>query len=108
MNDDSPAPGSITIHDEPDESRFVLHAEGSEAELDYRLRGSRLVLVHTEVPEALGGHGLGGRLVRAALLRAERDGLTVVPWCPFARRWLHEHPDEASGVRIDWESRPPG
>ena len=55
----------------------------AEAELDYHLNGSRLVLVHTEVPAALGGHGLGGRLVRAALDRAGREGLTVVPVVPI-------------------------
>ena len=32
--------------------------------------------------------------------------LTVVPWCPYARRWLQEHPDEAAAVKIDWETHP--
>ncbi len=78
----------------------------AEAELDYRLNGSRFILIHTEVPDALSGHGLGGRLVRAALDRAVREGLTVVPWCPFARHWLQEHPDEAARVTLDWEATP--
>ncbi|MBF6555593.1 MAG: N-acetyltransferase [Acidimicrobiales bacterium] len=47
-----------------------------------------MVLIHTEVPEELAGHGVGGRLVRASLDRAAREGLTIVPLCPFARRWL--------------------
>ncbi len=66
-----------------------------------------MLLVHTEVPEAWGGRGIGGRLVRAALARAKANGLTVVPWCPFARRWLQEHPDEAAAVTIDWETPRP-
>jgi predicted GNAT family acetyltransferase len=104
---DSPAPPAVV--DVPDESRFVARGPGAVAELQYHLNGSRLVLIHTEVPDALSGHGLGGRLVRAALDRAEREGLTVVPWCPFARRWLHEHPDEAARVTVDWDTpRPPG
>jgi hypothetical protein len=98
---------SPAIVDAPDESRFVFRGPGAEAELQYHLNGSRLVLIHTEVPDALSGRGLGSRLVRAALDRAERAGLTVVPWCPFARRWLHEHPDEASRVTIDWDMPPP-
>ena len=65
------------------------------------------MLVHTEVPDALAGRGLGGRLVTAALDRAEREGLTVVPWCPFARDWLQRHPDAASRVDIDRESARP-
>jgi|SRR5580704_3796654 predicted GNAT family acetyltransferase len=92
------------IVDAGDESRFVYRDGEAEAELLYHVNGRRLVLVHTEVPDALAGRGLGGRLVTAALDRAEREGLTVVPWCPFARDWLKRHPDAASRVVIDWES----
>jgi predicted GNAT family acetyltransferase len=86
--------------------RFAAEVEGSMARLEYQLDGGRLILVHTEVPEQLGGRGLGGQLVRAGVARAARDGLTLVPWCPYARRWLQEHPDAAGSVRIDW-SEPP-
>ncbi len=95
------------IIDARDESRFVYRDGDTEAELSYHLNGSRLVLIHTEVPDALGGRGLGGRLVTAALERAGREGLTVVPWCPFARDWLERHPDAASRVAIDWGSTRP-
>jgi hypothetical protein len=61
-----------------------------------------LVLVHTGVPEALGGQGIGAELVRAALHRAERDGLTLVPVCPYAREWLEKHPEAVGAVAIDW------
>ncbi len=74
------------------------------AELVYRRRGDRLVLVHTGVPDELGGRGLGGVLVRAAVDRAEAEGLTVVPECPYARAWLEKHPDEAARVAIEWPS----
>ena len=74
-------------------SRFVVREGGAEAELLYVIEGDRMLLVHTEVPPAWGGRGIGGRLVRAALDRAQANSLTVVPWCPFARRWLQEHPD---------------
>ncbi len=88
--------------DNPVASRFELTIDGHLAELVYRLNGQRLVLVHTEVPDALEGHGLGGRLVRAALDRAEAEDLTLVPQCPFARSWLERHPDAAARVKIDW------
>jgi predicted GNAT family acetyltransferase len=72
------------------------------AELVYRLDGERLVLTHTRVPEELGGRGLGGVLVRAAVDRAEAEGLTVVPECTFAKGWLEKHPDDAARISIDW------
>lgn len=84
------------------ESRFVIRLDGAEAELAYRLNGRRIVLIHTEVPATLEGHGLGGRLVRAALRRAAAEGLTVVPWCPFASDFLRRHPDDAAGVNVEW------
>jgi predicted GNAT family acetyltransferase len=79
--------------------RFVAVIDGSMARLDYELDGGRLILVHTEVPQQLGGRGLGGQLVQAGVARAVRDGLTLAPWCPYARKW--------PSVRIDW-SEPPG
>jgi predicted GNAT family acetyltransferase len=95
------------IVDVPSERRFVYREGGALAELQYMVEGDRLVLVHTEVPEKLGGRGLGGRLVRAAIARAARDRLTIVPWCPFARRWLKEHPDATGDVAIDFKTPPP-
>ncbi|MCB0978372.1 MAG: N-acetyltransferase [Acidimicrobiales bacterium] len=91
---------SPNVEDRTDESRFVIEIDGLEAELVYRLADGRLRLVHTGVPEELGGRGIGGRLVRAALDRAAAEGLTVVPSCEFARAWIDKHPDEAARVTI--------
>lgn len=87
-------------------SRFELNLDGHLAELLYRRRADRLVLVHTGVPEALGGRGIGGLLVQAALNRAAGEGLTVVPLCPFARSWLERHPDATAAVNVDWGPPP--
>jgi predicted GNAT family acetyltransferase len=84
------------------EERFELTEDGHRAELIYHVHGDRLTLIHTEVPDELGGRGLGGVLVRAALARAKRDQLTIVPSCPFARSWLEKHRDEIGDVTIDW------
>lgn len=82
--------------------RLVWAQDGSEAELVYRRRGNRLILIHTGVPEALGGQGIAGKLVQAAIEWAELDHLTVVPICAYARKWLSEHPDAATNVEISW------
>jgi uncharacterized membrane protein YoaK (UPF0700 family)/predicted GNAT family acetyltransferase len=106
----APTPDATMVHvndapqvtDNQAESRFELREDGHLAELDYRLNGKRLVLIHTETPVELEGRGLGGRLVAAAVDRAKREGLTVVPLCPFARGWLERHGADASDVTIDW------
>jgi predicted GNAT family acetyltransferase len=94
---------SADVIDNAGESRFEWRADGRLAQLVYRRRADRLVLVHTGVPPELERRGLGGRLVSAAIDRAAREGLTLVPSCPFARGWLERHPEAASRVRIDWD-----
>jgi predicted GNAT family acetyltransferase len=100
--------GAIDVRNDSVGSRLVHEAEGAIAQLVYDREGDRLYLIHTEVPKALGGRGIGGELVRAAMQWARADKLTIVPWCPYARRWLREHPDEASDVAIDWTTLPAG
>jgi len=95
---------SADVIDNTDASRFELRADGRLAELVYRIRGDRLVLLHTGGPLELEGRGIAGRLVTAAVDRADREGLTLVPLCPFARDWLERHPEAASRAVIDWDS----
>jgi predicted GNAT family acetyltransferase len=102
-------PNDAEVVDATGESRFVIRGDGGlEAELVYRVEGDRLELIHTGVPEEWGGRGIGGRLVRAALQRARAKDLTVVPWCPFANRWLLDHPGETAGVAVDSGTPRPG
>jgi predicted GNAT family acetyltransferase len=90
------------VVDNEAKSRLEINTDGVLAELVYHKNGKRLMLVHTEVPDALGGHGLGGKLVLAAVDKAVANGMTVVPLCPYARSWLERHPDAAAKVTIDW------
>lgn len=92
------------VTDNQAESQFEIRADGHPAELSYHRSGNRLALIHTEVPEELEGQGIGGRLVTAAIDRAAREGLTIVPYCPFARRWLQRHPEVAGRATIDWRA----
>jgi uncharacterized protein len=89
------------VTDNQAESRFEIEVGGHVAELQYHRNGNRFVLIHTDVPAELEGHGIGGRLVAAAIGRAARQGLTIVPLCPFARSWVERHPDEAAKVTVD-------
>jgi len=95
---------TVPVTDNQAASRFEIRDDGYLAELRYHRNGKRLALIHTEVPEELEGRGIGGRLVTAAVARAAREGLTIVPYCPFARGWLERHPEVAGQVPIDWRA----
>ena len=79
--------------------RFEIRADEGLAVLQYALADGRLHLMHTEVPEALEGHGYGGALARFALEYARSRRLGVVPLCPFVRSYLERHPEYADLVR---------
>ncbi|MEU6879047.1 GNAT family N-acetyltransferase [Streptomyces sp. NPDC046712] len=54
-----------------------------------------LVAVHTVVEEGNEGKGIAGSLVREFYRTAAREGVPVVPLCPYAAKWAEKHPDEA-------------
>lgn len=99
---------AVVVTDNKDAGRLEARADGQLAELTYRIRAGRLVLIHTEVPAELEGHGIGGRLVEAAIAQANGEGLTIVPICPFARSWLERHPGAAATVPVDWDAQAAG
>lgn len=87
--------------------RYTLVEDGATAVLEFRLADDRLVIEHVVVPDAISGRGVGGALVEAAVARANDEGRTVVPSCPFARRWLRREPDVMAATSIDWAPQGP-
>ena len=82
------------VRNNPTANRYEVWADGELAGYArYVLRPGRISFVHTEVDEAYGGHGLGGRLARAALDDARARGLVVVPYCPFIAGYIERHLD---------------
>jgi predicted GNAT family acetyltransferase len=86
------------VRNNESERRFEITVDGHTAFLKYAMEGGRLNLVHTEVPPELGGKGLGGTLAHAALEYARASQLSVVPSCPFVKRYLEKHPEYAALV----------
>jgi len=88
------ATGDPTVEDAPAQNRYELRLDGRLIGFAaYRRRDSRLVLTHTEVDPSCSGRGFGGKLIGAVLDDAARDGLEVVPLCPFVAHYIDEHPE---------------
>ncbi|WP_425603309.1 GNAT family N-acetyltransferase [Luteimonas endophytica] len=104
MNDPAPAEG---IRHDPAAATFALEADGHRAVLAYEVVDGGMAIVHTGVPAAIGGRGIAGRLVEAALRHAQEAGLAVDPRCSYADAWMQRHP-EYSALRAAPGSRASG
>jgi predicted GNAT family acetyltransferase len=82
----------IQREDDAAGGRYVVTIDGLEAEMTYRRSATGvLTIVHTGVPEDLRGRRIGENLVRQAVEDARRDGIRLVPQCPFAKAQIARH-----------------
>ncbi len=80
--------------------RFEMTVGGAVAVVEYARRGEDTIeLMHTEVPQALAGQGVGSRLAKAVLEKARTDALRVIPSCPFLAAYIERHPEYRDLVR---------
>ena len=84
-----------TVRDNTERHRFELDADGHIAFRRLQARSRLLTILHTEVPKALEGRGIGSALIRGVLDVARSEGLKVNPLCPFAKAYLERHAEYA-------------
>ena len=75
--------------------RFNVVVDGHEGYLDYTEDEVAIAITHTVVPSPIGGRGIAGALVQAALEYARAAGLKVIPRCSYAARYFDTHPEYA-------------
>lgn len=83
----------LDISHDPQAQRFSAEVEGGTATCVYRLQGSRMDIVHTEVPWAVEGRGFAGQMVQAALDHARAQGWRVRPLCSYVAAYMRRHPE---------------
>ncbi|RWO60419.1 DUF5996 family protein [Mesorhizobium sp.] len=95
---EQPGPASpLTVEkvereDTASKGRYRMLVDGIEAEMTYSRAGEGLIIIdHTEVPAALRGRKVGERLVRQAVEVARREGVAIIPLCPFAKAQIDRH-----------------
>ncbi len=82
------------IEHDHERQQFFTVIDGQRCRLDYQRQGDRVLITHTLVPAALGGRGIAAELTRSAIAWIRAQGLTVVPVCSYAARYLER---EAGG-----------
>lgn len=91
MTEHEPA---ATVRENPDEDRFEIWVGDQRAgQTVYEHEGAAYAYVHTEVDPAYKGQGLATQLVRSALDSMRDRHLAVLPYCPFVRQFVAQHPD---------------
>ena len=88
------SPENAVVVDVPERNRYELRLGGKLIGLlAYRRRGDRIAFTHTEVDPSCERHGFGSLLVATGLDDARRQGLAVVPLCPFVTHYIEKHPE---------------
>jgi predicted GNAT family acetyltransferase len=84
---------TLNIINNEQRQQFQLELEGELASLEYRLHEGMIVLMHTEVPAALGGRGIGSALAEYALNYARTNHLPAKVYCTFVAAYVKRHPE---------------
>ena len=83
----------ISVEHLPQRGRFQAIVDGQRCVCDYRLEGSVMQMIHTEVAPGLEGRGIAAALVRAALAHAGSSGFKVQPLCSYVHAYMRRHPE---------------
>jgi uncharacterized protein len=89
----------LQVADHPEQARYEIRADGELAGfVQYHLRDGVIAFLHTETDPRFRGQGIAGRLIQASLEAARERHLGVLPYCPYVRRWITEHPEDVDLV----------
>ncbi len=74
---------------------FYVGQDGAiEAELVYTMpTPDKMIIEHTEVDDRLRGKNVGYQLVHTAVEYARKQGIKIIPLCPFAKSVFDKKPE---------------
>lgn len=94
----------LEIRNNKEAHQYEAEVDGDLAFISYEETANGIILIHTEVPEALEGHGIAAKLAQTALDDARVRGLAVIPLCPYVASYIRRHPDYADLVPAEYQA----
>lgn len=73
------------LQHDTDNQQFILFVDGHKAFVDYSIEDGQYHLLHSEVPSALRGQGVGKILVEKTFKAIADEGRTAVARCSYVR-----------------------
>lgn len=86
---------ALEIHHDAQANRFTAMVDGHRCVVDYLLSQQVMSIIHTGVPEAVGGRGIAAELTKFVLDTARAAGLKIIPVCSYTAAYIRRHPEYA-------------
>jgi predicted GNAT family acetyltransferase len=83
------------LHKNEQQGEFYIEKDGDKVAslLYFHSRDGEINVHHTEVSDQLAGQGIGKKLVAEAVKYARKNGLKILPTCPFAAKVIDKTPE---------------
>ena len=82
---------------------YMMDGNEQIAEMEVSIDESNITVYHTEVVPEAEGKGLAKQLLASMVDHARKNGLKVIPLCPYVHLQFRRHPDEYADV---WKKGP--
>lgn len=73
--------------------QFELPLGDERPYIKYSRQGNTFLLMHTEVPPALEGHGIAKNLVEQTLEWLDKNNFRMKVYCPYISSYIKRHPE---------------
>ena len=77
---------------------YIMKGEDQLAEMEVAVSDSNMTVYHTEVVPEAEGKGLAKKLLAAMSDYARKNGLKVIPLCPYVHTQFKRHPQAYADI----------
>lgn len=88
-----------TLIDNAEKNQYEFQIGKLTPRIEYiKTSDGEVYFMRTIVPFGLQGKGIGSQLTKKALIDIQKQGLRLIPMCPFTATYIQKHPEWKSLV----------